>query len=128
MHRGRFLVLLICLLLCLSAPATLLAIEIVSDMRVAVSIFNSGPSELDKVTVKSGDHESSLGDLASGHGQVASVLRVAKGQIVIHSKGAEGDQQIFQLPSDDIASLSIAIRDGKVHSYSVTARRRLWWR
>jgi len=127
-HRGRFLVLLISFLLCLSAPATLLAIEVFSDTRVTVAIYNMGPAALDKIMVKSGDHDYSAGDLAFGHGQVVTTQRVAKGQIVVHAKGPEGDEQILQLPTDDLSAVSIAVKDGKLQSYSVNPRRKLWWR
>jgi hypothetical protein len=87
-----------------------------------------GPTPLDKVTIKSGDHDYSAGDLASGHGQVVSARRVVKGQIVIHAKGPEGDEQIIELPTDEVSAISVVVKDGKLHTYSVTGRRKLWWR
>jgi hypothetical protein len=128
-NRVRFLMLLICLMLFASAPVTLIVIEVVSDQYVHVSVFNTGPASLQAVTVTSGDKEHSLGDLSASQGQAVSVRRVARSQIVIRLKGSDGQAQtLLQLPSDDVNSIAVAVKDGKLQSFSVTPRRKLWWR
>jgi hypothetical protein len=128
-NKGRFLMLIIVLLLCASAPVTLLAVEVVSDTFVTVAIFNAGPSSIHTVTVASGDKEYSLGDLSSSQGQAVSARRVANGHIVVKVKGSEGQPEtLFQLPSDNASALSIAVKEGKLQSFTITPRRKLWWR
>jgi hypothetical protein len=128
-NRVRFLMLLICLLLFSSAPITLVVTEVVSDAYVNVSIFNSGSAPLQGVTVSCGDKEYAVGDVGGSQGQSVSIRRVAHSKITVRSKDTEGQAAtLLQLPSDEVGSVSILVKDGKMQSFSVTARRKLWWR